>query len=284
MRHIVIMPAHNESAYIGDTLNSLLAQTEPPDRIIVVDDGSDDGTADIVRRVAAEDTRVELISESVPQGRRYRVVEVFNRGYEAAAATPSQYVSKLDADQIFPPTYFERLLGMMDRDPTIAAASGILEENIDGRLTPFRTPENHVVGSLKTYRRDVFDRMGGFIPILGWDIVDLVKARSLGYRTATISDLRVLHCRRHASSGGIVKGNFRMGRGAYVIGSHPLFMLGRAVYRMLEPPYLVLGFALLAGYIAAWIERAPRLHDEAVVRHLRREQLQRLLNLNRLAH
>lgn len=284
MRHIVIMPAHNESAYIGDTLNSLLAQTEPPDRIIVVDDGSDDGTADIVRGIAAENSRVELISESVPQGRRYRVVEVFNRGYEAAATTPSQYVSKLDADQIFPPTYFERLLDMMDRDPTIAAASGILEENIDGRLTRLRTPENHVVGSLKTYRRDIFDRMGGFIPILGWDIVDLVKARSLGYRTATINDLKVLHCRRHASSGGIVKGNFRMGRGAYVIGSHPLFMLGRAVYRMLEPPYLVLGFALLAGYVAAWIERAPRLADEAVVRHLRREQLQRLLNLNRLAH
>src|SRR3546814_5380391 len=80
------------------------------------------------------------------------------------------------------------------------------------------------------------------------------------------SDLR----RRHASSGGILRGNYRMGHGAYTIGSHPLFMAGRVAYRMLEQPYLIGGLALAAGYVRAWIERAPRLAAPALVRQLRR--------------
>src|SRR3546814_19594492 len=92
------------------------------------------------------------------------------------------------------------------------------------------------------------------------------------------SDLR----RRHASSGGILRGNYRMGHGAYTIGSHPLFMAGRVAYRMLEQPYLIGGLALAAGYVRAWIERAPRLAAPALVRQLRREPLGRLPRMNRL--
>src|SRR3546814_9684816 len=147
------------------------------------------------------------------------------------SGTPFDYVSKLDADQLFPPDYFERLLGFMDGEPRVAAASGVLYEDINGHLTLFRMPATHVPGSLKTYRKQVFDEMGGFIPVIGWDIVDQVKVRSLGYRTVNLPELHVLHRRRHASSGGILRGNYRMGHGASTIGSHPLFMAGRVAYR-----------------------------------------------------
>ena len=43
----VIVPAHNEEAGLPETLSALLKQTMPPDRIIVVDDGSNDGTAEL---------------------------------------------------------------------------------------------------------------------------------------------------------------------------------------------------------------------------------------------
>ncbi len=40
MKHVIVMPAHNEAVYIGRTLQSLVTQTERPDRLVVVDDGS----------------------------------------------------------------------------------------------------------------------------------------------------------------------------------------------------------------------------------------------------
>src|SRR5258708_7456523 len=46
----VIIPAYNEAQFVGDTIRSLLAQTVPPDQIILVDDGSTDGTGDVGRR------------------------------------------------------------------------------------------------------------------------------------------------------------------------------------------------------------------------------------------
>src|SRR3546814_127913 len=168
--------------------------------------------------ISATSPTVHLVGDAPPKGRRYRVVDVFERGYRLVAGTPFDYVSKLDADQLFPPDYFERLLGFMDGEPRVAAASGVLYEDINGHLTLFRMPATHVPGSLKTYRKQVFDEMGGFIPVIGWDIVDQVKVRSLGYRTVNLPELHVLHRRRHASSGGIMRGNYRMGHGAYTIG------------------------------------------------------------------
>src|SRR5206468_2547715 len=46
----VIIPAYNEAGFVGDTIRSLLAQTVPPSQIILVDDGSTDGTGDVGRR------------------------------------------------------------------------------------------------------------------------------------------------------------------------------------------------------------------------------------------
>src|SRR3546814_18668377 len=97
MRHVVIMPAHNEAAYVGDALTSLLNQTLPPDRIIVVDDGSDDETAAIVRRIAATSPTVHLVGDAPPKGRRYRAVAVFERAYHLFPGPPFATVGRLAA-------------------------------------------------------------------------------------------------------------------------------------------------------------------------------------------
>lgn len=57
----VIIPAYNVERYVGRTLTSVLAQTHANIEIIVVDDGSTDGTADVAAAVASQDRRVRLI-------------------------------------------------------------------------------------------------------------------------------------------------------------------------------------------------------------------------------
>jgi poly-beta-1,6-N-acetyl-D-glucosamine synthase len=283
MKHVIVMPAHNEAAYIHRTLQSLVDQTERPDRVIVVDDGSTDATPDIVRGFMAQHDWITIVPGSTGGGRRYRVVEVFNHGYARVRADNFTYISKIDADLVFPSDYFERLFSVMDSDRSIGAAGGILYEvTASGRQVRLRMPDNHVPGPIKTIRKDVFDGMGGFVPMLGWDIIDLVKIRSLGYRTVCLQHLSVLHLRQTAAATGILRGNVRMGHGAYVIGTHPLFALGRSLYRMFEPPYVLAGLALGYGYFRSWFKRAEQMSDTGLIRALREEQLYRLLHFNKL--
>jgi biofilm PGA synthesis N-glycosyltransferase PgaC len=284
MKHIIIMPAHNEAALIARTLQSIADQTERPDRLLVVDDGSTDATAAIVRQFMARHPWISLIGgQKSGGGRRYRVVEVFNQGYQQVRSERADYVSKIDADLIFPKDYFERLFRLMDADRTIGAAGGVLEEvTASGRRHRLRMPDNHVPGPVKTIRKEVFEEMGGFVPMLGWDIIDLVKIRSLGYRTVCLPELVVIHQRQTAAATGILRGNVRMGHGAYVIGTHPLFALGRAVYRMFEPPYVLAGLALGYGYFRSWFARAEQMPDRSLIAALQSEQLYRLVHFNKL--
>ena len=283
MKHVVVMPAHNEAAYIGRTLQSLAGQTRRPDRVIVVDDGSTDTTPETVRQFSVMHDWITLVPGSTGEGRRYRVVEVFNHGYSRVRSEEFTYISKIDADLVFPDNYFEVLFDVMDADPTIGAAGGVLEEvTASGRKIRLRMPDNHVPGPIKTIRKSVFDEMGGFVPMLGWDIVDLVQIRSLGYRTACLPQLSVLHLRRTAAATGILRGNVRMGHGAYVIGTHPLFALARSLYRMFEPPYILAGAALGYGYFRSWLKRAEQISDAGLIRALREEQLYRLFHFNKL--
>ena len=283
MRHVAIVPARNEERFIAPTLDSILAQTEPPDRVYVVDDGSTDATAEIVRGFAARDPRVVLVRREQRRERRMGggVVDAFNAAYELCRDEDFTYVSKLDADQLLPEDYFARVLGHLDAHPDWAAAGGVPYEPVAGMQVRWRMPATHVPGSLKTMRKDVFDRMGGFVPVLGWDIVDGVKMRSLGYRTGHL-DLPVTHLRQHGSAEGKVRGKVQWGEGAWIIGSHPLFVAARGFYRMREPPFVVSGLAFWWGYLRAALRRTPRIADTELVRAVRREQVQRLIHFNRL--
>jgi len=282
MRHIAIIPARNEARHLPVTLCSLLAQSEKPDRIVVVDDGSSDGTSALVSRIEAENPTVTLVS--LPdRGQRKMggaVVKVFNAGYERFRQEGSVYVSKFDADLNFPTHYCKRLLDYLDENPDVGTAGGTLIEHIGGRARPLRTPGDHVVGALKTLRRTVFEAIGGFIPISSWDILDLVQVRRLGYRTVRLTELEVVHQRQHGSAEGVLHGRMQWGHGAYVIRSHPLFVIGRGLYRMLEPPYIVGGVAFWLGYLGAALQRTPRLEDRGLAKSLRREQLHRILHSN----
>ncbi|MFN5772898.1 glycosyltransferase family 2 protein, partial [Flavobacterium sp.] len=59
LRFAVVIPTYNEEAFIGQTLASLMAQTQLPEQIIVVNDGSTDNTAAIVESFAAQYAQIQ---------------------------------------------------------------------------------------------------------------------------------------------------------------------------------------------------------------------------------
>jgi glycosyltransferase involved in cell wall biosynthesis len=89
----VLIPNFNLEKYIGATLESVLAQTYAPHEIIVVDDGSADGSLTVINEFAAKDSRIKLIVQA-------------NRGLVAArnaglAVATGDYIAMVDADDVW---------------------------------------------------------------------------------------------------------------------------------------------------------------------------------------
>lgn len=115
----VIIPAYNAAGFIGAALESVCAQTALPDEVIVVDDGSSDGTA---REVAAFG-RADLV----------RYVHQQNQGASAARnagldAATGEWIAFLDADDIWLPPRLELALAVVDRHPDLLWVGAAFEE------------------------------------------------------------------------------------------------------------------------------------------------------------
>ena len=104
----VVIPAWNVETYIARAIDSVLAQTRPADEILVVDDGSTDNTAEIVRRYGS---RVRYLRQ--PQT---GAAEARNRGIAEAA---SRWIAFLDADDQWLPDKLALQLGGLARNPDI---------------------------------------------------------------------------------------------------------------------------------------------------------------------
>jgi len=101
----VVVPAYNSEATLHETLSSARAQTHANIEIIVVDDGSLDATAAIVRQHADEDSRVRLVQQENGGVARAR-----NRGISEARG---DLIAPLDADDLWAPEKLQRQLEVL---------------------------------------------------------------------------------------------------------------------------------------------------------------------------
>jgi glycosyltransferase involved in cell wall biosynthesis len=116
----VIIPAHNAGLFLGEALDSVLAQTRPPEQIIVVDDGSTDDTAEVARAWGAG-SRVPII---VLQQRNCGISAARNAGIRVAQ---TDLVALLDADDLLLPDHLERLERGFDLIPELVLCFGDAE-------------------------------------------------------------------------------------------------------------------------------------------------------------
>lgn len=105
----VIVPAYNARATVARCVESVLAQTFADWELIVVDDGSTDGTADVARSAAGGDARVTVVSQANAGPAAAR-----NHGLEIASA---RYICRLDADDEYLPGYLEVFAGEVADHP-----------------------------------------------------------------------------------------------------------------------------------------------------------------------
>ena len=109
----VIVPAYNMQDYIAETLRSVLASDSPQLEVIVVDDGSTDATADVVRRFCEADERVRLLEQSNGGACRARNLGI--------SESRGEYVLPVDADDLISPSYIRLAAEILDTQPAVKA-------------------------------------------------------------------------------------------------------------------------------------------------------------------
>jgi glycosyltransferase involved in cell wall biosynthesis len=172
----VIVPAFDAEPFIAQTLASALRQTWRPIEIVVVDDGSRDGTAALVERVARSDPRVRLVRQ-----RNLGPSAARNRG---AAAARGSLLAPLDADDLWHPDFLARAVAALEAaGPDVALAYAwwvsIDEEgcvryvppllSVRSRRRAFKllVCSNFIGnGSSAVIRRDAFEAVGGYDPAM----------------------------------------------------------------------------------------------------------------------
>src|SRR3954453_7539077 len=117
MRVSVIIAAYNSEAYIAETIESVLGQTVPPDEVIVVDDGSTDGTRGILDGFS--DRIVALTQANSGQA------VAVNKGLALARG---ELIGFCDADDLWTPRKLELQLALLERDGGTEAAFGKVQQ------------------------------------------------------------------------------------------------------------------------------------------------------------
>jgi len=118
----ILIPAHNEAPVINDTLTAMLALEYPADRyqVIVVDDGSTDETAKLVRAFAERDARVRLVSVAPGEGGRGKS-RALNIGL---GHTDAPFIAVYDADNSPEPPALRYLMAQLVLHPELGAVLG----------------------------------------------------------------------------------------------------------------------------------------------------------------
>ncbi|WP_449399196.1 glycosyltransferase [Chryseobacterium wanjuense] len=134
MRFLIIIPAHNEENNLPFTLNSLQQQSFKDFKIVVVNDGSTDSTAEVVKRYIDNDAHFETINlEKSAHQPGSKVINAFKNGLNSQNMNEFDIICKFDADIILPENYLEILEKSFKDNPNYGLVGGLLyiEKNGD---------------------------------------------------------------------------------------------------------------------------------------------------------
>jgi hypothetical protein len=283
-KYVIVTPAYNEERFIQATIESVLRQTVLPAKWVIVDDGSTDATAEIVKQYAKDYCFIECYSRRRKTGQTYYESNVYAilEGYKRVGELDFGYLAILDADITLCNDYYEEIFKRFDINQDIGIATGTLLEEVDGRLKEVVIDRYSTPKAFQVFRRACYEQIGGYIPCKngGEDSCAEIMARMYGWQTWSFPDIKVIHQRPVGTRDGrvILRARFRQGLTDYCLATQPIFMLVKCLRRcLIEKPYICSGLARLAGFLYGYLVREQRQIPDSARRYVRKEQLGRLL-------
>lgn len=202
----VVIPTYNRATLLRDTLRSVMSQTVMPAEVVVVDDGSTDGTPGVGREFADADPTVTFLR--LPHSNRRGPLR--NAG---VAASTSPLVTFLDSDDLWQPRRIERQLEEWARAPDAGFAfcnAYRFDEGglIDPPCLPLTARWNGYIlgdvleepvagGSTLMVKREAFERVGGFRDLRMNEDYELTLRLAARYKASYVPEPLVL-VREHA--------------------------------------------------------------------------------------
>ncbi len=203
----VLLPVYNGERFLSEAIESILAQTYTDFELIIVDDGSKDGSAEIIREHARRDERIRFFQLKENCGQ----FGALNRGLAEARG---EYIARMDSDDISLPRRFEIQVQFLLSCPEIGVV-GAGRKQVDENLKSLRDidfPLHHaqivinlffgawsIGGAEAVFRREVLAAMGGFnsqVLMGDWELYCRLVARA---RFANVAE-RLYWARRHKSN------------------------------------------------------------------------------------
>ncbi len=197
----VVMPMYNGERYLTEAVESVLAQSYRPVELILVDDGSTDGSADLAFRFGTA-LHYEYQANAGQSAAR-------NRGIQLARGP---LLAFLDDDDYWSNEKLALQVAVLANDPSLDAVFGHVRQFLSPDLDPAaagrvryhaEVMSGYVPGTM-LIRREAFDRVGPFDP--QWRVGEFVhwyaRAMEAGLRTVLLPDI-VLHRRLHDDNMGI---------------------------------------------------------------------------------
>ena len=154
MKVYIVIPAYNEEAYLGRTLQSLVEQTIRPDKVVIVNDSSTDNSQKIIDDFSSKHNFITGISNISTASHEpgSKVINAFNKGLNELD-DDYDVLCKFDADLIFPKDYLESIISIFKKKPECGMAGGFCYIETKGawKLENL-TNKDHIRGALKAYK------------------------------------------------------------------------------------------------------------------------------------
>jgi GT2 family glycosyltransferase len=232
----VYIPAYNVSEFLAPCIESLLDQTLPPDEILVIDDGSQDNSAEVASRFP----QVTLIKHPVNKG----LASARNTAMRTAR---NELVASIDADCVAAPSWLAELARYLN-DPALVGVGGKLIEGVQRTTadrwravhmpqhwgnTPIRSPR-FLFGCNNLFRKSAVLAAGEYDERMrtnGEDVDLCIRLRQKNWEFIYVPSAQVTHL-RHDTTQSILDTywRWRPGVNAYANGGRLRSVLGRAIF------------------------------------------------------
>jgi glycosyltransferase involved in cell wall biosynthesis len=285
-KYAVITPAHNEEAFIEKTIHSMVAQTVPPLKWVIVNDSSVDRTGQIVERWAKRYGFIQLVNRRREGERNFAGKALaFDAGFKEIQKLAFDFIGNVDADMSFEPEYFQNILKEFESDPGLGISGGIVYTKFTDKFVSYDTTADSVGGKVQLFRRECFESVGGYLPLKhgGIDTAAEIMARMNGWKVRKSFENKTFEHRPTSFAWGTpLKAKMVEGSHFHSLGYDPIFYLLRCIYRLKEYPFILGSGAALLGYVNSMVHQRPVVLPAEVVKFLRTEQRAKLTRVLRL--
>lgn len=284
MKYVLLTAARNEEKYIGATIQSVIQQTIPPFKWIIVSDGSTDDTDLIVMSYAQTYKYINLIRRVSGQTNDFSSkVYALNTGIKELQDGSFSYLGILDADITFEPDYYEKITNKLQKNGKLGIAGGYIYERNGAEFKVRSTnSRDSVAGGIQMFRRECFETVKEFTPLRygGEDSLSGMIAKYNGWHIRSFPELKVYHHKTGCEKRGLIKDYVRQGKMDFHLGYHPIFEFMKFIRRAFsEKPYIINSSFRLYGFCQSYFNKEQKLIDSNIEKYVRREQMNRIKSL-----